>query len=122
MYVNSCPQNHKFTGKERDPETGSDYFGARWYRYDMSRFFSPDWSSTPTGVPYANFTDPQGLNLYSYVRNNPLTMTDSDGHQEICPPCVINAISSHLGERDRKRWGKDCGGRTSCSCGNTTRS
>jgi RHS repeat-associated protein len=80
VYTNSCPQNYKFTGKERDPDTGSDYFGARWYRYDMSRFFSPDWSSTPTGVPYASFADPQTLNLYSYVRNNPLGSVDADGH------------------------------------------
>ena len=80
MYVNSCPQNYKFTGKERDPDTGSDYFGARWYRYDMSRFYSPDWSATPTGVPYAKLDNPQSLNLYSYVLNNPTTNIDADGH------------------------------------------
>ena len=83
VYINSCPQNYKFTGKERDPDTGSDYFGARWYRYDMSRFFSPDWSSTPTGVPYADLDDPQSLNLYSYVRNSPLNHTDPTGHYEL---------------------------------------
>lgn len=88
VYVNSCPQNYKFTGKERDPDTSSDYFGARWYRYDMSRFFSPDWSSTPTGVPYANFGNPQSLNLYAYVINNPLRTADSDGHEAgLCYAC-----------------------------------
>ena len=42
VYTNSCAQNYKFTGKERDPDTGSDYFGARWYRNTMARFYSPD--------------------------------------------------------------------------------
>ena len=41
---------------------------------------SPDWSDTPTPVPYADFRDPQTLNLYSYVRNNPLNIADLDGH------------------------------------------
>jgi len=31
VYANSCSQNYKFTGKERDAETGLDYFGARYY-------------------------------------------------------------------------------------------
>jgi hypothetical protein len=42
----------------------------------MARFYSPDWSATPTAVPYADLTDPQTLNLYSYVRNNPLGLPD----------------------------------------------
>ena len=80
VYVNSCAQNYKFTGKERDPDTGSDYFGARWYRNTMARFYSPDWSAVPEAVPSAVLTDPQTLNLYSYVRNNPTTVGDPDGH------------------------------------------
>ena len=81
VYVNSCAQNYKFTGKERDPDTGSDYFGARWYRNTMARFYSPDWSAVPEAVPYAVLTDPQTLNLYSYVRNNPLAKIDENGHK-----------------------------------------
>jgi hypothetical protein len=34
-------------------------------------------------VPYADFVDPQSLNLYSYVRNNPLSRFDPDGHELI---------------------------------------
>ena len=34
-------------------------------------------------VPYAKFDDPQSLNLYSYVRNNPLSSVDVDGHQHL---------------------------------------
>lgn len=56
-----------FTGKERDSETGLDYFGARYYGSNMGRWLSPDWAATATAVPYADFGDPQSLNLYGYV-------------------------------------------------------
>ena len=35
---------HRFTGKERDTESGNDYFGARYYSSAMGRFMSPDWA------------------------------------------------------------------------------
>ena len=41
---------------------------------------SPDWASNPKAVPYASYTNPQTLNLYDYMRNNPLSGTDKDGH------------------------------------------
>ncbi len=44
---------------------------------------SPDWSKTPEGVPYADLSNPQSLNLYAYVKNNPLSHTDVDGHGEL---------------------------------------
>lgn len=69
-----------FTGKERDAESGNDYFGARYYASTMGRWLSPDWAATATAVPYADFGDPQSLNLYGYVRNNPLSHADADGH------------------------------------------
>lgn len=69
-----------FTGKERDAESGLDYFGARYYGSNMGRFMSPDWASKPEAVPYSSLSDPQTLNLYSYMRNNPLGGTDPDGH------------------------------------------
>jgi RHS repeat-associated protein len=74
------PTGTFFTGKVRDLETGDDYFGARYYNSAMGRFMSPDWSATPSGVPYAQLGDPQSLNLYGYVRNNPLIRVDLDGH------------------------------------------
>jgi hypothetical protein len=46
----------------------------------MGRFMSPDWSAKEEPVPYAQMDDPQSLNLYSYVRNNPLARVDADGH------------------------------------------
>lgn len=72
-----------FTGKEHDSESGLDYFGARYTGPRWGRFLSPDWSSVPIGVPYADLTNPQSLNLYAYVKNNPLLYTDVDGHEQM---------------------------------------
>jgi RHS repeat-associated protein len=72
--------NYKFTGKERDSESGLDMFGARYYGSSLGRFMTPDWAANAIAVPYANFGDPQTLNLYGYVRNNPLSKADLDGH------------------------------------------
>jgi RHS repeat-associated protein len=69
-----------FTGKQWDAETNLDYFGARYDASSMGRFMTPDWAAKPTTVPYADFGDPQSLNLYGYVRNNPLSKADADGH------------------------------------------
>ncbi len=64
----------EFTGQERDGETGLDYFGARYMSAAQGRFTSPD-------VPFADQKpeDPQSWNLYSYVRNNPLSFIDPNG-------------------------------------------
>jgi RHS repeat-associated protein len=75
------PDNHHFTGKERDTESGNDYFGARYYASSMGRWLSPDWSAKEEPVPYAKMDDPQSLNLYVYVLNNPMTGIDKDGHE-----------------------------------------
>lgn len=75
----TCPAAH-FTGKERDAETSLDYFGARYFSAAQGRWTTPDWSEKPEPVPYAKFDDPQTLNLYAYVRNNPLSQADPDGH------------------------------------------
>jgi RHS repeat-associated protein len=74
----------RFTGKERDNESGLDYFGARYYASSMGRFMSPDWSAKAQAVPYAKLTNPQTLNLYGYMQNNPLGGVDQDGHCDWC--------------------------------------
>jgi RHS repeat-associated protein len=81
------------TGKERDAESGNDYFEARYYSSAMGRFMSPDWSAKEDPVPYANLEDPQSLNLYAYVRNNPLARTDPDGHccEDVLPAVLMGA-------------------------------
>lgn len=81
----SCPPTpteHLFTGKERDAESGNDYFEARYYSSTAGRFMSPDWSAKVAPVPYATMDNPQTLNLYAYVRNNPITNMDPDGHSD----------------------------------------
>jgi RHS repeat-associated protein len=86
---------HHFTGKERDQESGNDYFGARYYASSMGRWMSPDWAAQASPVPYATFGDPQSLNLYQYVRNNPLTNRDADGHE--CPPTCASGENPFSG-------------------------
>ncbi len=83
---NRVPQNYKFTGKERDSETGLDNFGARYHSSNLGRWMTPDWAARPTAVPYAMFGDPQTLNLYGFVANNPINRVDADGHGDDSPP------------------------------------
>jgi RHS repeat-associated protein len=52
VVTNTCPQNYKFTGKERDAETNNDDFGARYYSSQFGRWISPDWSAIPAPVPF----------------------------------------------------------------------
>jgi RHS repeat-associated protein len=84
MRLAICLSSSLFTGKERDTESGNDYFGARYYASSMGRFLSPDFDDLddddPEPVPYADLENPQTLNLYQYVRNNPLSDIDADGH------------------------------------------
>jgi len=60
--------NPRFTGQERDSETGLDNFKARYASAPQGRFLSPD----PIGNFVADPTNPQSWNLYAYVMNNPL--------------------------------------------------
>jgi len=81
------------TGKERDTESGNDYFDARYYSSAMGRFMSPDWSAKEEPVPYAKLDDPQTLNLYSYVQNNPLIRIDEDGHDALK---IVDTKTGHV--------------------------
>lgn len=68
----------RFTGKERDSETGLDYFGARYFAGAQGMFTSPD----PEGASRAHVANPQKCNMYAYVLNNPLIMVDPNGEAE----------------------------------------
>jgi RHS repeat-associated protein len=69
-----------FTGKHWDTESNLDDFGARYYSSGMARWVTPDWSARQEAVPYVDMDNPQSLNLYAYVGNNPTTDTDASGH------------------------------------------
>jgi len=79
--TNMCFPRSRTTGKERDSESGNDYFGARYYASSIGRWMSPD-------LPLADQepADPQSWNLYAYVRNNPLNSIDNDGLLTILIP------------------------------------
>lgn len=72
-----------FTGKQYDPESGNYYFGARYDADNYGRFLTPDWSAKVEPVPYAKLDDPQSLNLYAFVLDNPVSAVDADGHDSI---------------------------------------
>jgi RHS repeat-associated protein len=59
---------YAFTGREWDPETGLYYYRARYYDPKIGRFISEDRSRFRGGI-----------NLYSYVANNPTNFVDPDG-------------------------------------------
>jgi RHS repeat-associated protein len=121
-----CPDatEHHFTGKERDTESGNDYFEARYYSSAMGRFMSPDWSAKVAPVPYAKLDDPQTLNLYNYMRNNPLGGTDPDGHcGDICS-WLIMKVSTYVAthpevDRALQKLGDSVGIKLSAGVGRT---
>ena len=76
------PNHYKFTGKERDAESGLDNLGARYYASTMGRFMSPD-------IVGGDLSNPQSLNRYAYVLNNPLGLIDPDGFQASCTSATI---------------------------------
>ena len=67
--------NSKFTSYERDAESGNDYAMARYYVNRLGRFNAPDPIS-------GSVADPQSLNRYAYVRNNPVNLIDPTGLTE----------------------------------------
>ncbi len=81
----------RFTGKERDAETGLDYFGARYYASRVGRFTAVD----PVVPIDAALRDPQLWNRYAYVRNNPLRYTDPDGRC-IWDLCAAEGTGAYL--------------------------
>lgn len=91
----------QFTSKERDNETGLDYFGARYYSSTQGRFTSVD----PENAG-ANPSDPQSWNGYAYARNNPLVYTDPEGRDyRVCSPDTKECVTYTDKEFDQLKSG-----------------
>src|SRR3989339_867097 len=99
--ITDLKNDYAFTGKETDEESTLQYFGARYMDNNIGRFVSVD----PAVLTFGNakefkdkydrslefhLSNPQNLNAYSYVINNPLKYTDPDG--EIIPLLVIGGM------------------------------
>jgi RHS repeat-associated protein len=91
----------KFTSKERDNETGLDYFLARYYSSTQGRFTSVD----PENAG-ANPADPQSWNGYTYARNSPLVYSDPDGRDyRVCDGSGKECVTYTDKEFDNLRKG-----------------
>jgi RHS repeat-associated protein len=114
----SAPDNvrQKFTQKERDIETGLDYFGARYYASTQGRFTGAD----PAPITTMQLVNPQDLNRYAYVANNPLKFIDPNGAEKILivlqtfipQPTVTAPVSGRTFEGDGRNVGEPGGFRT----------
>jgi RHS repeat-associated protein len=65
-------KRYRYTGKERDEESGLNYHGARYYALWLCRWTAAD-----------PFMTKDGLNVYSYVSNNPVRLNDPNGKEQI---------------------------------------
>ena len=96
VFTGSTNDPYFFTGKERDQESGLDYFGARYYASSMGRFISSD----AAGPDPKN---PQALNLYRYALNNPLRYVDPDGRYEIDVHLALTAALAYAAGYSQKQ-------------------
>src|SRR5262249_50469302 len=71
-HANGLDPVYKYTGKPQSVGSGLYYYGARWYNQSLGRFLTRD--PNP-----GRLFNPQSLNLYVYVLNNPLRYTDPTG-------------------------------------------
>jgi RHS repeat-associated protein len=78
VIIDQLANQYKFTGKERDTETGFDYLGARYYGSSMGRFMTPD-----PGNVGSHRVNPQSWNAYSYAHNRPLSLVDPNGFEPV---------------------------------------
>jgi RHS repeat-associated protein len=85
-FINTCVQNYKFAGMERDSASGLDRTIFRQYASQYGRWLSPD----PYNGSY-DVNNPQTMNRYSYVMNNPTSFVDPLGldHVAFSGGCIL---------------------------------
>lgn len=89
---------YRFTGKERDAESGNDYFGARYYNPNIGRFISEDPLGFEAGTP----------DLYEYTYDDPVNTIDPSGD---CPWCIVAGVGAGFGAATEGFKGYECGDR-----------
>jgi len=83
-----------FTGKQRDYESGLDYFNARYNASQIGRFMTPD----PFALSPLHIINPQRWNMYAYTLNNPTSFTDPTGLDAIAVTFSNMAVGlGHMG-------------------------
>jgi len=96
-WVSTYAPTTKFSGKERDVESGLDYFGARYFASFHFRFLSVD----PKMNKQTALANPQAWNLYSFCHNNPITLFDPDGRDVIYRDPKLQVIFESLASKSK---------------------
>lgn len=93
----SRDNNRRFVGKEKDAETGLDYFGARYMAVETGRFLSPDpvraVDQFSGQVNVSILDNPQRFNTYAYSLNNPYKYLDPDGEDPISFFTILGIVA-----------------------------
>jgi RHS repeat-associated protein len=104
------PDTRQFAGKERDTDTGFDYFGARFYESVSGRFTTID---PVLDVDHA-LVNPQLWSRYSHGLNNPLKFADPDGRNPVLVTggigaAVYAAWNAYLNVQQGRAWYQNIG-------------
>ncbi|MDK2948412.1 MAG: hypothetical protein PWQ63_1572, partial [Methanolobus sp.] len=75
-------EKYGFTGQENDADTGLMYYGARYYSPGYRVFVQPD-------MMLPDVYNPQALNRYSYVQDNPVKYIDPTGHHPVVAAVIL---------------------------------
>lgn len=95
LALTQAPKRYRFAGKERDGESGLDYFGRRFYASWLGRWMSPD----PAGLR-------DGWNVFVYAGGNPVGFEDKDG----CVKRRSEASNQGGGDQGRAKFGRASSG------------
>lgn len=104
-WTNAFDPKRKFSDKERDEETGLDYFGARYFANASYRWISVD----PIVSNSKALSNTQLWNLYSFCRNNPIAFFDPDGRtiEVVGTEKFKQQIKEMLDYLKQSKWGRN---------------